>query len=187
METNIKILETERLRLLPLCEEHAPQIQEKFPKWEIVKFLSDKIPWPYPENGAHDFIKHVAIPNMAEGVEWHWAIFPKSQPQELIGVMTLRESDVENRGFWLAKEWQNRGLMTEAVNVVTDFWFFDLNKEKLTIPKAVRNYASSAISKKQGMRLVGHQLRKYVIGTETAEIWEITRDEWKIHSAFYDY
>jgi [ribosomal protein S5]-alanine N-acetyltransferase len=84
----------------------------------------------------------------------------------------------ENRGFWIGLPWQGQGLMTEAVEAVTDFWFNVLKFETLRVTKAVTNAPSRRISEKIGMRLVGTQEKDYVSGRLVAEIWEITRDEW---------
>jgi RimJ/RimL family protein N-acetyltransferase len=87
----------------------------------------------------------------------------------------------ENRGFWLGLPWHGRGLMTEAADAVTDYWFDVLKFPVLRIPKAAANIASRRISEKQGMRLVATEEREYVSGRTTAEIWEITADEWRAH------
>ena len=45
-------LETPRLLLQPLQSEDAIQVQQVFPRWEIVRHLIGSVPWPYPEDGA---------------------------------------------------------------------------------------------------------------------------------------
>ena len=69
--------------------------------------------------------------------------------------------------------------MTEACEVVTDFWFNALNFPLLRSPKAIGNVASRRISEKQGMRLVATEDRDYVSGRFPSEIWEITVEEWR--------
>ena len=46
------VLETPRLILRPLRASDAPTIQRRFPQWEVVRFLSAIVPWPYPPDGA---------------------------------------------------------------------------------------------------------------------------------------
>jgi ribosomal-protein-alanine N-acetyltransferase len=41
-------LETSSLRLRPLELADAAQVQILFPDWEIVRYLANKVPWPYP-------------------------------------------------------------------------------------------------------------------------------------------
>ena len=68
--------------------------------------------------------------------------------------------------------------MQEACEVVTDFWFNVLNREKLRVAKDVDNIASRRISEKQGARLVAIEDRVFRLGPTKAAIWEITKEEW---------
>lgn len=177
------VIETLRLTLCPLNEKDAAAIQRLFPRWEIVRFLSAQIPWPYPENGAATFLREVALPAMREGREWHWSIRLKTEPQELIGVISLMAKPDDNRGFWLDPAWQGQGLMAEASTAVTDFWFNTLGQAVLRVPKAVENRSSRRISERTGMRVVWEGERDYVCGRKPAELWEITAQEWRAYRA----
>ena len=156
----------------------AEQVQVLFPHWDIVKHLNNKVPWPYPADGARQFYADVAIPAMERGEQWTWSIFLKADPDQLIGSITLVRGGEENRGFWLALPWHGQGLMTEASDAVTDYWFDVLKFPALRVPKAIANAASRRISQKQGMRVVGTIERDFVAGRLPAEIWEITAGEW---------
>jgi RimJ/RimL family protein N-acetyltransferase len=171
-------LETRRLLLRPLELADAEQAQILFPHWEIVKHLNAKVPWPYPADGARTFYEQVALPAMARGDQWTWSLFLKSDPAQLIGSISLVRGEHENRGFWLGLPWHGRGLMTEASDEVTDFWFDTLKFPVLRVPKAVANTASRRISEKQGMRAIAVVERDYVAGRLPSEIWEITAEEW---------
>ena len=173
------VLETERLVLRPLQIEDAARAQVLFPHWEIVKFLSTICPWPFPENGVLAYYRDRALPAVARGEEWHWTLRLKTSPEDMIGSIGLMQKENDNRGFWLGLEWQGRGLMTEAVESVTDYWFDVLGFPVLRAPKAVGNVASRRISEKTGMRLVGMEERDFVSGRFMAEIWEITAEEWR--------
>jgi ribosomal-protein-alanine N-acetyltransferase len=172
-------LETERLLLKPLAIEDAEQIQKLFPRWELVKYLNAVVPWPYPSNGAEHFLREIALPEMARGDSWHWSIRPKTAPEKLVGVISLTTKPAGNRGFWLDPEWQGKGLMTEACDTVTDYWFEVLRQPVLSVPKAIANEASRRISVKQGMRIVSREDRDYVSGRLPSETWEITAEEWR--------
>ena len=155
----------------------ADRTQILFPHWEIVKHLNSLIPWPYPADGARTFYEQVALPAMERGEHWTWSIFLKSDPDQLIGSISLMRGD-ENRGFWLGLPWHGQGLMTEASDAVTDFWFDVLKFPVLRVPKAIANTASRRISEKQGMRVIATVERDYVAGRLPAEVWEITAEEW---------
>lgn len=175
----IPVLETERLILRPLDSADAPALQETFPQWEIVKYLTNQIPWPYPSDGASTYIRDVALPAMRDGNAWHWTLRPKGASEKLIGVISLMRGKDDHRGFWLAPAWQGKGLMSEAVEVVTDFWFETLDQPVLRVPKAASNLPSRRVSERTGMRLVGTGERNYVSGRLPMELWEITREEWR--------
>jgi RimJ/RimL family protein N-acetyltransferase len=171
-------LETSRLLLKPLQLADAGQIQELFPHWEIVRFLTKAVPWPYPPDGALTFLREAALPAMARGDAWHWTLRLKENPAQLVGSIGVLKGEI-NRGFWIGLPWQGRGLMTEASTAVTGYWFGTLGFPVMRIPKAIANVASRRISERQGMRVVAVEEHEFVSGTWPAEIWEITAEEWR--------
>ncbi|WP_026379922.1 GNAT family N-acetyltransferase [Afifella pfennigii] len=171
-------LQTRRLVLRPLSLDDAPQIQRLFPRWEVVRYLNAVVPWPYPEDGALTYIRDAALPAMAQGREWLWTLRLKDRPGEIIGVIGLKDSEEDQRGFWLAPQWQGKGLMREAADAATDYWFKVLGRPVMRVFKAVGNEGSRRISVRQGMRFVGIVERDYVSGRLATEVWEITRQEW---------
>ncbi|MEN4564327.1 GNAT family N-acetyltransferase [Pantoea agglomerans] len=174
----IPIIKTERLLLKPLVIEDAPSIQEQFPRWEIVRYMVSSVPWPYPDNGAEHYVSNIALPAMAKGLAWVWTIRRLDRPDHLIGVISLDDTEDNNRGFWLVPEHQGQGLMREACYAVTDYWFNILERTVLRAPKAAQNVRSQKISSASGMRLLKTEKKQFVIGFLDSQLWEITRDEW---------
>jgi RimJ/RimL family protein N-acetyltransferase len=174
-----RVGETERLLLRPLELADAAQIQEVFPRWEVVRYLLGRVPWPYPADGALSYVRDVALPAIARENQWTWTLRLKQKPEQIIGVIDLRRGYEDNRGFWLGVDWQGQGLMSEACAWVNDYWFETLGFWLMRVAKAADNIASHRISQKQGMRLVGMKEKDYVSGRLPTETWEITADEWK--------
>jgi RimJ/RimL family protein N-acetyltransferase len=172
-------LETKRLFLHPLQLADAEETEVLFPKWEIVKFLNARVPWPWPKGLAVRNYREVMLPAIERGDEWHWSLRLKKSPERMIGKISLHRDEWDNRGYWLGLPWQGQGLMTEAVAAVNDYWFDVLGFKVLRAPKAVANIASRRISEKTGMRLIATVERDYVSGRLPAEIWEITAEEWR--------
>jgi RimJ/RimL family protein N-acetyltransferase len=171
-------LQTARLLLLPVSLDDVEQVQRIFPQWEVVKYLNARCPWPFPPDGVLTHWRDEKLPATERGEEWNWTIRLRSAPDQIVGSMNLSLGD-NNRGFWLAPELHNRGLMTEAVIAVNDFWFDTLGFTVLRVPKAAANLASRRISEKTGMRLVAIEPdHAFVSGRMPAEIWELTGDEW---------
>ncbi len=172
-------LTTPRLVLPPLRLADAEAIQALFPRWEIVRYLNGAVPWPYPPDGALSYLRDTVLPAVAAGREWHWSIRRAAEPERLIGVIGLLERPNDNRGFWLDPAWQGRGLMSEACDAVTEFWFDTLDRPVLRVVKAAANARSRRVSERQGMRLIATLDWDYVAGRLPSEVWEITRDEWR--------
>lgn len=174
----IPAIETLRLLLRPLELADADAAQVLFPHWEIVRYLTSEVPWPYPPDGVQTYYREIALPAIGRGDAWHWTLRLKSSPGRIIGSIGLMRGQNENRGFWLGLPWQGQGLMSEACEAVTDYWFNTLNLPVMRVAKAIVNDASRLISEKNGMRVISTVEREYVSGRLPAEIWEITADEW---------
>ena len=173
-------LETPRLILRPLALTDAAEVQPLFAHWEIVKQLNARVPWPFPADGVETYYRESALPAIERGDEWHWTLRLKSSPeQKVIGSISLIREGPINRGFWIARPFQRQGLMTEAADAVTRFWFEDLKQPVLRVKKARDNAASRAISLHQGMRCIGETEDDYVSGRLPTEFWELTAEDWR--------
>jgi len=174
------LLETARLLLCPLMPADAAAIQRRFPRWEIVRYLNPRVPWPYPENGAVSFVE-TCKGEMARGEKHHWSIRLKGGPDELIGIIDVWPDDGQSgdmRGFWLDPEFQGRGLTTEAADRVTDYVFDVLGWPHLRVSNAEANQASGRIKEKQGARLIACEPCRFVEGENRRMIWLIEREPW---------
>lgn len=172
-------LSTKRLLLRPLELADDAAIQGLFPQWEVVRYLNANVPWPYPADGALSFVRDMALPATARGEEWHWTIRLREAPEQMIGSISLMHETDNNRGFWLAPQWQGQGYMSEACQVVDHYWFEVLEQPLMRVPKAAPNQGSRRISERGGMRLVRSDAGQFVSGSFPLDIWEITREEWR--------
>ncbi|MDR6677838.1 GNAT family N-acetyltransferase [Pseudomonas oryzihabitans] len=174
----VPTLYTPRLLLRPLQVEDAAAIQRIFPQWEIVRYMAANIPWPYPADGARQFLQEIALPAMAKGSESYWSLRLRTDPAALIGVISLHDQPDNNRGFWLSPVFWRRGLMGEACAAVNSFWFEDLQRSLLRVPKAALNEGSRRLSLLEGMSLVAQYEADYVCGRLPTELWELSREAW---------
>ncbi len=172
-------LQTERLILRPVRIEDAPAIQKHFNHWEIIKHLSTTVPWPYPEDGALTHIRDTVLPEVKKG-NWHvWAIARIESPGEAIGLINFRKKSDDNRGFWIAREYQGRGLMSEAISAIDDFSLEAMDIDKIIVKNAKSNLASRRVKEKTGAILLREQPANHRSGEAIEEVWEITRHSWK--------
>jgi len=179
------VLHTPRLVLRPIRTKDAPVIQQRFAKWEIVRWLNANVPWPYPADGAARHVED-CLAAMARGEKCHWAIVPKRGPADLIGRIDLWPDDGssrDQRGFWLDPEFWGRGLMTEAANRVTDYALVELGWPQLFLSNAEINRASHRVKEKQGATIVDRTPRRYVYGDGVKVTWLLTREAWLAHRA----
>ena len=173
------LLETPRLQLRPLSMDDLEASHRLFPRWEIVEFMPN-VPWPYPENGTRDhFVR--SLGEMARGEKSHWTLIPKAGPAELIGMISLWPDDGvsrDTRGFWLAPEYQGRGLMTEAADRINDYALLELGWPQLWLSNLAGNVRSAKVKLRQGAELVGEETRTWVRGEFTRQVWRLGREHW---------
>ncbi len=176
---NVPTLKTARLTLRELVESDAPAYQRYFANYEVVRYLAAHVPWPYPQDGAINYIRDDVLPKQGKD-RWVRAITLSERPQELIGALDLlRNANPFNRGFWLAQPFWGRGFMTEAVQAVNDYAFAELKFEKLIFGNAVQNRPSGRIKEKTGARLIRRDPGRYVDPSFTEQdVYEFTKDEW---------
>lgn len=180
MSIPIPILETPRLRLRPLCVGDGQCIQALFPHPEIVEYMAAAIPWPYPADGAARFLE-ITLPKMASGRQYDWAITLKDAGDDLlIGIISLYPYGNDSRGFWIGRDYQRVGLMTEAVAAVNDFAFDVLRLPHLTLNNAEPNLGSHRLKETLGAEIIEiNDAVAYVGGRFRQVRWRLTREAWK--------
>ena len=176
----IPVLETPRLILRPLRLEDAPRIQSLFPHYEIVKYMTAAIPWPYPEDGAYNSLVLIAS-GMEQGTDMGWALTIKeNEDDQLVGAIGLHDlmGQKPARSFWIGLPWQRQGLMTEAANAVTTYALTPspegLGLDALYIHTAIDNTGSSRLKEHAGAEVVGYEDYDYVAGRLPSALWKIS-------------
>lgn len=176
-EIPIPALQTERLVLRGVTESDAAAYERHFIDYEVIRHLSDNVPWPYPAEGVRTFIRHVAPLQGRD--RWVWGLHRKDG-EGLIGTIDLRrQGKPGHRGFWLGRAFWGRGYMTEAVIRVTDFAFDELGFEKLVFTNAVGNRRSHNVKIRSGGEQVGVAPATFVDPAyDRQEIWQLTKEQW---------
>jgi len=174
-------LHTPRLTLRPPIEADIPSWQKYFSDWEVIKHLSTRVPWPYPEDGVLEHWELRVQPALAANTTWHWAITERERPGVLIGTVDLWPEVTEhgNRGFWLGRPFWGRGYMTEAIAAIQDWVFTHTDLPKIVIKNAVSNVASRRIKEKTGAEFVGRDVCHHNSGDNEGEVWEVNREAWR--------
>lgn len=176
----IPTFETARIILKPVTENDFENYYKNINDYEVIRYLSSQVPWPYPKEGVGTFLNTHVFPFL--GIDrWFWGIYLKENPSEVIGAIDLwRKPNPENRGFWLARNHWGKGIMSEATVPVTNYAFEKLGFEKLILSNAVGNIASRKIKEKAGAKFIGIRDAKFATNEFTqAETWELTKENWK--------
>ncbi len=120
-------LQTERLLLRSFELSDAPRVKELAGDKAIADTTLN-IPHPYEDGMAEEWIS-THQPKFEAGEAVNYAIILKST-QELIGAISLAINKGFNRaelGFWIGKEYWNKGYCTEAAKAMVECGFNKLD------------------------------------------------------------
>jgi len=131
----------------------APSIVKYANNINIWRNLRDAFPYPYTLSDAEEFITTVS----------------KQEPQTVFAIATTREAiggiglsignDIHRYraelGYWLAEPFWNKGIMTEAVELMADYAFEHLNLNRIFAEPYDRNQASIKVLEKAGFQFEG--------------------------------
>jgi ribosomal-protein-serine acetyltransferase len=151
----VKVLE-DNLSLVLLTQIHAEAL------FKLVdgnrEYLEQWMTWPPKTQkieDAQDFIKACLI-GLAENKELACGI---EYNGEIVGVITFNKIDHELKkviiGYWVAKVFQGRGLITKSCHAFIAYAFGTLNMMKIEIHVATQNFPSQRVCERLGFQLEG--------------------------------
>jgi ribosomal-protein-alanine N-acetyltransferase len=148
------ILQGERVRMRPAHEDDWAQ-------WAAVRRANQALlrplepTWPADALTESFFVRRVALlrREWQEGRACSFLVFLKEG--ELIGGFNLNHvcrgaAQNATLGYWLAQDWQGRGLMTEAAGLAADFAFGPFLLHRLNAATLPNNIRSQALLKRLG-------------------------------------
>ena len=156
------LLEGNLLYLRPLEMGDEEDITLNVNDPEVVRWTL-LIPYPYPDDGAIEFI-HMAEKNLLERTSYIFGIILR-ETNRLVGVISLDRVNWAHRyahiGYWLGQSHWNRGIMTEAVKLISDFGFNQLGLFRIDAVIFEENTRSGAVLEKCGFKKEGIERSKY--------------------------
>lgn len=179
MTENIRVNET--LSLTPF---------EAGDKPSLLRYLNDpvvyrntlRVPYPYTDIAADEWLVHVRERREQIGREANWAI--RHSEHGLIGGIgcfwkTGLEGHSDEIGYWLAKPWRGQGIMGSVVAVFSR-WLFDTRPALVRLEAYVfaHNSASERVLEKAGYTKEGY-LRKLHVKDGAyldASVWAMIRE-----------
>ena len=114
------------------------------------------IPYPYPRDGVTAFLKG-AIKAMKAGQRYLFVIrrYDADEPMGTIDLMLPPKLRCAELGYWLGKEFWNKGIMTQAVKAALKFAFETLKLHRVHVSHLDGNDASRRVIEKCWVRREG--------------------------------
>jgi RimJ/RimL family protein N-acetyltransferase len=123
---------------------------------EVARQLRDRFPHPYTRAHADAFLRHV-LSNATSDAPSNLAIIVDGRAAGDIGF--VRGTDVERFsaeiGYWLGQQYWGRGIVTEALTLVTEYAFQKQNLLRLFALPFANNAGSIRVLEKAGYEREG--------------------------------
>ena len=151
-----RTIETERLILRRFSVSDAPQM---FKNWACDQNVTRYLTWPPHESQEFtarllsDWVKQYAEPD-----NYQWCIELKASSQAIgsISVVKLYENiDAVEIGYCIGAAYWGRGIMTEALGAVIQFFFQKVGAHRIQAKHDAENPASGRVMQKCGMKFEG--------------------------------
>lgn len=117
------------------------------------------LPWVRHTHAPADTLEFIRMARRQVGDNDGFQLAVVEPERAIVGVAGFHRVDWANRatsiGYWLAADWQGRGLMTAAVRALVDHAFGMWHLHRIEIKAAVGNARSRAIPARLGFREEG--------------------------------
>ena len=118
---------------------------------EVTKYITGSIPLPYTKSDAQWWIENSAKTEHIKAIEFNGTF---------VGCISAKIGEYEyNRsaelGYWVGREYWNKGIATEAVKEFTNMLFKTTNIVRLFVSVVSSNGASIRVLEKNGYTLDG--------------------------------
>ena len=173
-------LETARLLLRPMTLADAAELYRLVNDIDIARNTMT-IPHPYPEGMAEEWIathqeKFETNTEVVFGIE-------RRDDHAFIGVIGVMPEphDQAEFGYWIGKEYWNRGYATEAAAAAIGYAFGTLGVNRVEGLHFLYNPSSGRVMEKCGMRYEGtlRQARKKWGEYVDVKVYAIVRGDWE--------
>ncbi|HIE74077.1 MAG TPA: N-acetyltransferase [Flavobacteriales bacterium] len=136
----------------------------------FVEFLNEKeiyintltIPFPYTKENSEWFVSFVKKNKKEHGRIINWAI--RNKEEKLIGVVGF-DNGIDGHkaeiGYWLAKPYWKKGIMSEAVKKICEIGFNEFGLSRITANVFEQYIGSARVVEKCGFTLEAACLKNY--------------------------
>ncbi|HKB86288.1 MAG TPA: GNAT family protein [Ignavibacteriaceae bacterium] len=148
-------------------------LPDKKDKQNLISYLTDKeiynntlrLPYPYTARDAEWWIRYVDENRRKTGMLINFAI--RNKGKKLIGGISYHlkygmNSHKDELGYWLARDYWNKGIMSRVVKSFCRYGFDSLHLVRIEATVFEHNLSSARVLEKCGFEYEG-TLRKYYI------------------------
>ncbi len=175
------VLETSRLKLIEIKEEHVDKIFQIFSNEEVIRYYGME-PLKQKEQ-ASNMIKSFSK-SFQEKRSMRWGIYLK-ESEELVGTLGLNNLSIGQKrteiGYELLPEYWRKGIAREAVESIIHYCFEELNLFRIAAVTFTENKSSYKLLLKLGFHQEG-LLRGYIYQNNKSNdtfVFSLIKPEWK--------
>ena len=112
-------------------------------------------------------------------------VIKDKKTEEVMGCLGLVKEEINNSatiGYWIGKEFRNKGYVTEATRAVIDFLFTKWKVMRIEIRAEEKNVPSQRVIEKCGFKYEGTKRMAALNGHKrygNSKMYSIIRAEWK--------
>lgn len=125
---------------------------------EALAYWLDRLPQPYSEDDARDYVAKGEAGWRGEGLETAFAVVD-ARTGEVLGscgvLWNSPEEGVTEVGYWTRREARGRGVAARAVRLLAQWVLGELKCERMQLRADTRNEASTRVAEKAGFKLEG--------------------------------
>lgn len=147
-------------------------------------YLAEWLPWVERTRSAADvrqFITDIVTPQWLDNRGPQCGIWME---EAFAGTIGCHPIDWRNRncslGYWIASQYQGRGIVTTAVAAMLDYLFFDLDLHRVVIQCGTGNHRSCAIPQRLAFTREGIAREAELVNNRWIDlvVWSILHTEW---------
>ncbi len=175
-----QIIKTKRITLEPIKKKYFQRMYEllKEDNKEISRW--QPIAYPIKKKKTNEYYKKT----MKDKNNCQFVIINK-ETNEIMGCLGLLKEKINNSatiGYWIGKEYRNKGYVSEATEAVISFLFTKWNIMRIEIQAEEKNIPSLKVIEKCGFKYEGTKRMAALNGHKqygNSRMYSIIRPEWK--------
>ncbi|MDL2233065.1 GNAT family N-acetyltransferase [Ruminococcaceae bacterium OttesenSCG-928-L11] len=168
---SIPSLETERLTLRAFRRDDIPRYLPMIRDPDVRQFLGGGVNDLTNDRHVENWLRNINGRLLQSKTVFTWCVEYKPEQQNIgrIDLGGFVRKSMADLAYYIAKDYWNRGIATEAVNRVVEFGFSQLKLHRIQAIVQTENIASLKVLQKAGFEAEGI-LRKYAFGKEFHDV-----------------